>query len=511
MHIPSFIPRNIFAATVAGAILAAPQIPSASAQSPTQIVMGQTENIGSYNPVADSVAFMSSIWCQVYGCLVTFDFEAGRYEGMLAERWEVTEPNTWIFHLRRDIKSHDGHPLTAADVVFSIDRLKNDPQTAQRANVARIKSTEVVDEHTVKFVTHEPTAELLEYMTDRVMVMQKRLHEEHGAREADRRHPYGFGPYRLRELVIGNRIVLEKNPDWPGIRPENPDVVIYRLMREPEQRVTALLNGEIDIAQYVPPHLGPRIEGARGVRIVTASAIEMMFLAMSPKSPPWDNRKLRQAVAYAIDREAIIKALMQGQAQVLHGPLSRGQYGFDPDLEPKYSYDPDKARGLVKEAGFPSGVDVDLFTPVGRYVNDKQAAEAMAAMLSAVGIRTTLRTPEWSTLWSDVQKGNVPFYYMGRGGMIGPGPAISQYFETGGSPRIGYSNPEVDALLRKARETFDENEYRKVVNRALSKLLDDAPAHFLWQHNILYGVADGVEFTPRPDHRVFGYAVTVRR
>ena len=497
------------AAAVVATITAS--VTSADAQTRSQLVVGVTENIGSYNPVADSVSFMSSVWCQVYGCLVTYDFEKSAYTGMLAERWEVTDPNTWIFHLRRDIKSHDGQPLTAADVVFSIDRIRNDRQTAQRANVAPIKTAEVIDEHTVKMVTREPTAELLEYITDRVMVMQKRLIEAHGSRDADRKYPYGFGPYRLKELSIGNRIVLEKNPDWPGIRPDNPDIVIYRLMREAEQRVTALLNGEIQIAQYVPPHLGARIEGAKGVHLLASSSIEMMFLAMSPKTKPWDNKKLRQAVAYAIDREAIIKTVLQGQGQVLHGPLARGQYGYDPDLRPKYSYDPDKARALVKEAGYANGVDVELFTPVGRYINDKQASEAIAGMLSAVGIRTALKTPEWATLWADVQKGKIPFYYMGRGGMISPGPAITQYFETGGSPRIGYSNPEVDSWLRKARETFEPAEYGKVVNRALSIIQDDAPAHFLWQHKILYGVSNTVEFTPRPDHRVFGDAVTLKK
>jgi peptide/nickel transport system substrate-binding protein len=508
----NLIATRSFCAAITASAAAICVSPSAvDAQSRSQLVMGITENIGSYNPVADSVAFMSSVWCQVYGCLVSYDFSTGRYTGMLAERWEVADANTWIFHLRRDVKSHDGYPLKADDVVFSIKRMQTDPRSKQRANVAQIKSAEAIDPHTVKVTTKQPTAGLLEYITDRLMIMQKRLVETHGAAKADREYPFGFGPYRLKELVIDSRVVLEKNPDWPGVRRENPDVVIYRLMREAEQRVTALLNGEIHIAQYVPPHLARRIEQSAGYRIESTPSIEMMFLAMSPKVKPWDNRKLRQAVAYAIDREEIIRTVLQGQAVVLHGPLSRGQYGYDPALQPKYRYDPERARSLVREAGFPDGVDVELFTPVGRYVNDKQAAQAMTAMLSKVGIRTTLKTPEWSTLWSDVQRGRVPFFYMGRGGMIGPGPAISQYFETGGSPRIKYSNPEVDALLRKSRETFDENEYRKLVNQAFSIILNDAPAHFLWQQKILYGVADGVSFSPRPDHRVFGHATVLKK
>jgi len=506
------IASRTFCAAITAWAAALGALPTAvDAQGRSQLVMGVTENIVSYNPVGDSVALASNIWCQVYGCLVSYDFSKGRYVGMLLESWEVTDANTWIFHVRRDVKSHDGYPLTADDVVHSIMRVKTDPQSKQRANVRQIKSVEAIDPHTVKVTTVEPTAGLLEYINDRLSVQQKRLADIHGAAKADRYYPYGFGPYRLKELVIGDRAVLEKNPDWPGLLPENPDIVIYRVMKEAEQRVTALLNGEIQIAQYVPPHLAQRIEKAAGYHIKSVPAIEMMMLAMSPKVKPWDNKKLRQAVAYAINRELIIKAILQGQAVVLHGPLSPGQVGYDPNLQPRYRYDPDKARALVRGAGYPNGVDVVLATPVGRYVNDKQAAEAMTAMLTAVGIRTKLRTPEWATLWSNVQKGRVPFFYMGRGGMIGPGPAISQYFETGGSPRVKYSNLEVDALLRKSRKTFDKNEYRTLVNAAFSIILKDAPAHFLWQQKILYGVKDGVKFSPRPDHRVFGHSTVMKK
>jgi peptide/nickel transport system substrate-binding protein len=510
MMIPSLVRCGI-PACVSAMLLFGGGISALHAQSRTQLVVGVTDNVNSYNPIADSAAFMASVWCQVYGCLVTYDYQAAAYKGMLVERWEVLDPTTWVFHLRRDARSHDGQPLTAADVVFSIDRMKNDKASAKRAQVAPLKSVEAIDPHTVRMVTHGPTADLLEYLTDHVLVMQKRLIESHGDRDADRNHPFGFGPYRLKELAIGSHVVLEKDPNARGLRPGNPDVLIYRVMREPEQRITALLNGEIQIAQFVPPHLASRIEASSRHHIITSGSIEMMFLAMMPKRKPWDSKELRQAVAYAIDREAIIKTVLQGQGRVLHGPLSRGQYAYDPNLEPKYSYDPEKARALVKQAGYPNGVDVELFTPVGRYINDKQVSEAMVAMLRAVGIRAALKTPEWPTLWTDVQKGRVPFYYMGRGLMISGGPAISQYFETDGSPRIGYSNPAVDDFLRQSRGAFDQATYVKAINRALSLVLEDAPAHFLWQHNILYGVSNDIKFTPQPDHRVFGHAVLINQ
>jgi peptide/nickel transport system substrate-binding protein len=118
------------------------------------------------------------------------------------------------------------------------------------------------------------------------------------------------------------------------------------------------------------------------------------------------------------DRDTIIATLLKGQATRLDGPIGPGQYGYNPNLKPKYQYDPTKAKQLVTEAGFPNGVDVEFYTPVGRYTLDKQIAEAIVPMLTEAGIRTKLQTPEWATLWANVQAGKVPFYYMGRGSLV---------------------------------------------------------------------------------------------
>ena len=130
MKVPS-LARCGICALAAVMLLFGGCISALRAQSRTQLVVGVTDNVNSYNPIADSAAFMASVWCQVYGCLITYDYEAAAYKGMLVERWEVLDPTTWVFHLRRDVKSHDGQPLTAADVVFSIDRMKNDKAQRQ--------------------------------------------------------------------------------------------------------------------------------------------------------------------------------------------------------------------------------------------------------------------------------------------------------------------------------------------------------------------------------------------
>ena len=476
----------------------------------TRVVIGVTETVGTYNPHSDSVSLMYGVWCQIYGCLGIWDFKSAKQAGQLVESWEVTDPNTWTFRLKQGIKRHDGKAeLTAADVVHSINRIRTDPSSSQKQNVKKVKSVVATGKYTFTVTTKTPTAPLLSYLFDRVMVTSKALYDKHGAKTADRKYPYGFGPYKLKSLKIGERVIMEKNKDWPGIADNVPDELIFQIMREPEQRVTALLNGEIQIAQFIPPHLLDRVRKSGKARIVETGSVEMMMLAMNPKFKPWDNKLMRQAVAYAIDRDSIIKNILKGQAIRLDGPIGPLQFGYSKNVSPKYTYNPAKARELVKKAGFPNGVDVEFFTPVGRYVNDKQVAQAMIPMLKAVGINAKLKTPEWSTLWSNVRKGKVPFYMMGRGGMVDPSAAISQYFETGIAPRIGFSSKKLDALLQKERATFDPRKRKQILTQAINVLMEEVPAHFLWHQKIQYGVANGVSIDPRPDHRIYGWLITV--
>jgi len=491
-------------------VIIAPIRPLQAAE--TRISIGVTETMDTFNPYADSVSLMYSVWCQVLGCLGTYDFDKGQHVGLVVERWEVKDPNNWIFHVRKGLKFHNGTPVTAQDIVHSMGRTRSDPQSKQRQNIAAVASEKALDNYTVQVTTKIPTAPLLDYLFDRIIVTSKDLYDKHGADVADRQYPFGAGPYKFRELIPGQRLVIGKDKSHPMWKqyPQAPDEIVFRIMREPEQRVTALLNNEIQIAQFVPPHLRERVERSANHKVVKFHTAEIMFLGMMPKVKPWDNKLVRQAVAYAIDRDTIIKTLLRGEAARLDGPIGEGQYGYDPSLQPKYTYNPEKARELLKQAGYPNGVDVELSTPVGRYTLDKQISEAIVPMLNAAGFRAKLLTPEWATLWANVQVGKVPFYYMGRGGVVDPSAALSQYFETGGSPRIGYSNPKVDELLSAERQAFEPAKRKKLLAQAMSVITDEAPAHFLWRHQLLFGMAKNVDYRPLPSERIFGWNMKVR-
>jgi peptide/nickel transport system substrate-binding protein len=486
--------------------------PCGAATAESTVTVGVVNDFAGWNPYADTTAQMYMIWCQTYGCLGTYNTNTGEYEPLLAESWETdkNDPRIWYFHLRHGLeRHHDGRELSADDVVHAIDRTKHDPHTAQVNNVHPIASAEAVDKYTVKITTTEPTAPLLDYIFDRLIITGKDLYDQYGA-AADRKAPYGWGPYMIGDIAIGQRMVLNKNPQWPGMKPQNPDRIVFNRIQEAEPRITALLNGEVQIATAIPPHLAKRVEAAPGVKAVGVPSVENMFLAMNPHFPPWNNKKLRQAVAYAIDREAIVQSVFQGRAEVLQGPLGPGQIGYSPDVTPKYHYDPAKAKQLLAEAGFPNGVDVELFASADRYVNDRQSSQAIASMLTKVGIRTKLTIRDYSIEWPNVRKGLVPFYYQGRGSVIDPSPFLEQYFQSGVTPRLGYSNPQLDKLLEAERREFDPAQRKKLLLQAFDLIQQEVPTVFLWRIDSLYGVSDKVGFKPHSDERIFGTDITVK-
>jgi peptide/nickel transport system substrate-binding protein len=240
------------------------------------------------------------------------------------------------------------------------------------------------------------------------------------------------------------------------------------------------------------------------------NGIENNLLVMSPKHKPWDNKLLRQAVAHAIDRDTIIEIVLGGLADKLDGPIGPGQYAYSPDLKPKYEYDPKKAKELLTKAGYPNGIDVELQSSVNRYVNDKQTNEAIVAMLGEVGIRVDLKTPERTKMSSDIEATRVPFYYYGRGSIVDPGQFLSQYFETGMSGRVGFSDPKIDALIAQTRSAFEPEVRKKLLQDAMAEIMEQSPAVFLWRMKTIYGVSDKIEFKPSGGSGIYGNDISFK-
>ena len=317
---------------LAGALLIAGSAGSAVAAS--RVTIAVTETIASTNPIADSVNLMYGVWCQIYGCWTRYNDKTQTYVSDFFESWKVEDPQTWVFTMKPGLKRHNGEPVVAEDFVHSINRIKTDPQSRQAYNVAEVTEVLIRDPRTIVLKTKSPAAPLPDYLTF-VFVMSKAQWDAHG-RDADK-DAFGIGPYRLKKLVVDQYIVLEKDPKHPDVSADNPDELVFQIMREPEQRVTALFNGEAQIAQFIPPHMVDRVQQNPASKIVMSDSVEAMFVAMSPLAPPFDKKEVRQAVGYAIDRDTIIKRVLQDQATKINGPVGPGQVGYATNIDYKYT------------------------------------------------------------------------------------------------------------------------------------------------------------------------------
>ncbi len=457
-----------------------------------------TEPMTTDNPYGDSSAPVYSLWCHTYGCLGRIDVADKKAVGILAEKWEAIDPTTWRFTLRQDLKRQDGGPgPTSADVIHSLDRIRHDPQSAQSSFVAMIDAIVAVDDHTFDIKTKAPAVNLIEALFDRFIVTPADLYEKYG-RGADKKAPIGWGPYKLEEYSADRRVVIRKNPAW--IEPDHadtsksPDVVIFQQMREPEQRVTALLNGEVQIARSIPPQLLPRLEGQSGVKVLKTGGVEVMFLAFNNKMAPWTDVRVRRAAALAVNRPLIVDRLLDGNAKVQDGLVGPNQLCFTGPPDRTNAYDPKKAKALLAEAGYANGgPDIEFNTAVSRYVSDRQVAEAVAQMLRQVGFRVKLNTPEYANFWADVRKGQSPFYYMGRGSIYDPADAAGQFLGTGQTPRVQYSNPQFDALLTAQYAQSDRDQRCQTWRRLNQIMIDDVPMHFMWTHSVVTGVRANID------------------
>lgn len=458
----------------------------------------------SANPYVYSSAETNAIFCQSYGCLGTYDYKNKKPIGVLAESWEWVNPTTMRFKLRQDLKRHDGGPgVTAKDVIHSLDITLNDKDSVRRSFTRDIKEIREVDTYTFDMITKAPAVDLIISVFDSFIITSADLWKQHG-RDVYTKAPHGWGPYKIENIAVDDRAVLRKFADWKGHDPKSPDVVIYRLVREPEQRVTGLLNGEIQIARDIPPQLLTRLESRKDIKVLRQASIEQMFLLFNPNTKPWDDVRVRRAAAMAIDRQLIVDRLLKGLAKPLQGWINEEQICYTGPPDRPITFDPKKARELLDEAGFKgTGPEVEFYTSNGRYTADRQVAEVITQMLNKVGFKVKLLTPEWANMFADVQNGKTPMYYMGRGTVLDPGGPMITYIRTGATKRSSYSNPELDKIMDQQSVEFDEAKRCQMLRRANQIVLDDMPMLMMWSHDVITAVRDGIEVFPAPNSEIW--------
>ncbi len=456
----------------------------------------------------------------------------------LAESWTQVNPTTWRFKLRPGVKFHDGTPFTADDVVFSFERARADTsQLRVYANASGIPKK--IDDLTVEFTTTGPNPIELEHLAT-IGIMSKAWCEKNRATKPQNftqkeemitaRQANGTGPYSLKAREPDVKTVLVKNPNWWGIKAGwwdgNADEVVYTPIVSDGTRVAALISGEVDLVNDPPPQDVPRLAQTPGIKILEGMENRIVFIGMDQfrdellysnvkgKNPLKDKR-VREALYYAIDIESLKKNTMRGlsapSGAMLPSPLTS-----TPEVEKRLPYDKERAKKLLADAGYPNGFEVTLDCPNNRYINDEKICQALAAMWSQVGVNTKVNTMPRAVYFPKLEKNDTSLYMLGWGGgatdavfILQPVLATKDGKGDGDYNYGRYTNPKLDELLAKIKVDMNPDQRLKEIHAAL--LAHNAEINHIPLHRqvIPWAARGNVTAVHRADNQVMPYWVTV--
>jgi peptide/nickel transport system substrate-binding protein len=392
---------------------------------------------------------------------------------LLASSWEQSEDGkTWTFHLQEGVMFSNGEEMTSADVVFSMNRIL-DPETGS-GRVAAVGGAdavwEAVDTYTVSVTTPEPNAILPILLSARsTAIVHPDSVDENGVIVV----PIGTGPFTIEDLDGTISMTLKKNENYWQAGLPLLDAVEITVIQEDAAREAALLGGEVDFITRVPPQAVEGLQSNDAVVVQVAPALAYQYLGVNVTKEPLSDVRVRQAIAYTIDRQQLCDAGDFGLCTTLNGPIDTSSPWYF-DYAP-YTQDLDKARALLAEAGYPDGFEMELL-PTSTYQNTVRMAQVLQAQLAAVGITATINAPEWAQ-WLELE-GSFQYdgYICGWNGLVD----VDQYYylqhRTGEVFNFtGYSNPEFDALVDEGRQVSDFNERYAIYEKANKILVDDAP------------------------------------
>jgi ABC-type transport system substrate-binding protein len=490
----------------AGALAAPHFARFAHAASRDRVTIYHSSVADSIHPYNHSSSPIYGNWQHVIEPLVEFDTDKKDFVGVLAESWEF-QGKRWVFKLRKGIKFHSGAPLTSKDVVFSVEKMRDTKGgSLQAPNFKDVTEIQTPDDHTVIFVTKQPIATLLDRIENRFIV-SKQAAEKSG--DPWYRNLVGTGPYKFVSYQRGGNMVFTRNDDYWGGKAAIKEVV-FRKVTEDAARLAALESGQADFINNVPIHEVARLKRHPRVRIDQIEGLRMFFLTMNVAMKPFDNKLVRQAVNYSIDAPSIVKNIFDGIGYPVNGPVGPNVIGADPKLK-RYPYDPQRAKKLLAQAGYPNGLDVQFYYSAGRYPKDREVCQVVAAQMVKGGFRVELISQEWALFWGrdGVNGGKLPFYYIGRGSLVDADTLYDQYFRTGTTKRCNYSNPEVDKLVEEQQRTPDTKRRVALLQQIGKILMEDVPFVPLYNLADIYGAAKNLIWRKRPDERILGWDMKI--
>jgi peptide/nickel transport system substrate-binding protein len=465
----------------------------------------------------------SNVGAQMFDMLVARDQSLALVPELAAELPKLVAPTTWEIKLRRGVKFHNGEAFDAESVKFSLERLAN-PANKLRgsSSFGPIDRVEIVDPYLVRVHTKKPWPTFVVHMSLRQASMYPP--KEYAGKDAAAisKNPIGTGPYKFVRWAKDEEIVMEAVADhWRGAA--NIKTVVFRPIPDDAVRVAALQNGEIDVAVNIPPHLAKIIDKHPKVFLSSAPSIRTIQLmiythqmdashkTLGPYAGPTADKRVRQAIASAVDADEIIRGVMDGKAVRTATMLTSLHFGFDPALKPP-KQDLPRTKKLLADAGFPNGVDIVLNGPQGRYVRDREVGEAVTGQLSKAGIRTTLRTHEFVSYLNNmvyVHKAG-PVWLIGWGHPTMDAEAIYVPLFKAPGLFVNWDNPDFNGMTEAAQSEMDEKKRLALYQRINKLWIEETPAVPLYQQIDLYGASKRLAWKARSDELIRAYDMALK-
>ncbi|MEH7523279.1 ABC transporter substrate-binding protein [Bacillus sp. JJ1503] len=478
-----------------------------------EIVIGISGDPQNWDPIDTFLLDWSTIATSVFEGLVDRNLDLELQPG-LAESWEYLDDKTLQFKLRQGVKFHNGEPFNAEAVKFTFDRLLGEEgqKGPQYSNYTSIDKVEVVDEFTVNFNLKNADPVLLTKLAGYGAVIVPPQYIQEKGDENFNNNPVGTGPFKMTSYKRDQEIVLEKNADYWKEGLPKLDKVVYKVIPEASTRLAELQTGKIDIMKRVEVAQAETVKGTDFLELKDVGTPTAFSLRFDVSKKPFDNKLVRQAINYAVDKQAIIDEILGGYGKPISTFQSELSFGNNTDLKP-YPYDPEKAKELLKEAGVKEGTAIDLFIP-GNDGNFKEISQAVSFFLEEVGLKVNINSVDNTTLISDLIP-NAKAGHMYRQGWGGwtldfDNTAYLMYYE-GEQWNPSYKNEKVEELLRKQRASIDQEEREAIFKELTELLYDEATELNLYSAVDLYAVNKRVQnFQPPHEDRMRLEEVSVK-
>jgi len=510
--------------TLAATLVTAAMITMGAASAQT-IRIGNQGDALSMDPHSLNESLQLSVTGNIYEPLVGRDANLKLAPG-LATSWKQTSPTVWRFELRKGVKFHDGAPFIADDVLFSFERAGADGSD-MKSYVNDIKEVRKVGDSVIEIETKAPFP-ILPDVISLLFIMNKKWAEDNQAtRPVDRRkgienaasfRANGTGPYRLRERQPNIKTAFVRNGNYWGKIEGNVINVEYTPIGNDSTRVAALLSGQVDVIEPVPLQDVARINASGKTKVMQGPELRTIFLGMDQKRDelqysnikgknPFKDKRVRQAFYQAIDIAGIQRTVMRGASKPTALMVGPGINGFDDAMNTRLPFDPEAAKKLLADAGYPNGFEVALNCPNDRYVNDGAICQAVAASLARVGVKINLQAETKGTYFPKILRRDTSFYMLGWT----PGTydshnalnALMRCVDDKGSGQFNlgsYCNPKVDELTLKIQSETDKPKRDALIKEAFKLHSDDIGHLPLHQQALAWGVASNVTLVQMADN-----------